>query len=161
MAGPCSSSSTIVTMAAEQLQITRRPAFYSTAAILNDAVSRGREIKKENIYKAISFFLHLYYKKKGKRQSEDTDTQRKQLRRNMEDDEIEEGMLVEEEAVQTQKKPEKSPYEMLQESKSSVEEIVTKMLAIKQEKKPKSELRELVTQMFLNFVTLRQVLKLS
>lgn len=79
----------------------------------------------------------------------------------MEDDEIEEGMLVEEEAVQTQKKPEKSPYEMLQESKSSVEEIVTKMLAIKQENKPKSELRELVTQMFLNFVTLRQVLKLS
>ncbi|BFG18387.1 hypothetical protein CerSpe_046610 [Prunus speciosa] len=74
----------------------------------------------------------------------------------MEDDEIEEGMLVEEEAVQTQKKPDKSPYEMLQESKSSVEEIVTKMLAIKQENKPKSELRELVTQMFLNFVTLRQ-----
>lgn len=166
MAGPCSSSSTIFTVAAEQLQITRRPAFYNTAAILNDAVSRGREIKKENIYKAISFFLSsfllfLKIKKKGKRQSEDTDTQRKQLRRNMEDDEIEEGMLVEEEAVQSQKKPEKSPYEMLQESKSSVEEIVTKMLAIKQENKPKSELRELVTQMFLNFVTLRQVLKLS
>lgn len=71
MAGPCSSSSTIFTVAAEQLQITRRPAFYNTAAILNDAVSRGREIKKENIYKAISFFLSsfllfLKIKKKAK-----------------------------------------------------------------------------------------------
>ncbi|XP_050125742.1 THO complex subunit 5B-like isoform X2 [Malus sylvestris] len=75
----------------------------------------------------------------------------------MEDDEIEEGMLVEEDAAPPPpKKPGKSPYEMLQESKSSVEDIVTKMLTIKKEAKPKSELRELVTQMFLNFVTLRQ-----
>ncbi|KAM1118959.1 hypothetical protein ACFX2I_043210 [Malus domestica] len=77
----------------------------------------------------------------------------------MEDDEIEEGMLVEEDASSPPpppKKPEKSPYEMLQESKSSVEDIVAKMIAIKKEAKPKSELRELVTQMFLNFVTLRQ-----
>ncbi|KAM1247028.1 hypothetical protein ACFX2J_043031 [Malus domestica] len=76
----------------------------------------------------------------------------------MEDDEIEEGMLVEEDASSPPppKKPEKSPYEMLQESKSSVEDIVAKMIAIKKEAKPKSELRKLVTQMFLNFVTLRQ-----
>ncbi|CAN6721587.1 unnamed protein product [Malus baccata var. baccata] len=77
----------------------------------------------------------------------------------MEDDETEEGMLVEEDAASPPppKKPEKSPpYEMLQESKSSVEDIVAKMIAIKKEAKPKSELRELVTQMFLNFVILRQ-----
>lgn len=73
----------------------------------------------------------------------------------MEDEEIEEGMLVEEEAAPP--RPEKSPYEVLRESKSSVEDVVGKMLSIKKEGKPKSELRELVTQMFLNFVTLRQV----
>lgn len=77
----------------------------------------------------------------------------------MEDEEIEEGMLVEED-VQTdvQGKVEKSAYEMLQESKASVEEIVAEMLSIKREGKPKSELRELVTQMFIHFVSLRQVL---
>lgn len=72
----------------------------------------------------------------------------------MEDEEIEEGMLVEEEAAPAQ--PEKSPYEILRESKSSVEDVVAKMLSIKKEAQPKSELREMVTQMFLNFVTLRQ-----
>lgn len=54
-------------------------------------------------------------------------------------------------------KPEKSPYEVLQQSKASVEEIVTKMLSIKKESTPKSELRELVTQILINFVSLRQV----
>jgi hypothetical protein len=77
----------------------------------------------------------------------------------MEDEEIEEGMLVEEDAAPAQ--PEKSPYEILRESKSSVEGVVAKMLSIKKEAQPKSELRELVTQMFLNFVTLRQVQKLG
>ncbi|GAB4839320.1 THO complex subunit 5B [Ancistrocladus abbreviatus] len=48
------------------------------------------------------------------------------------------------------------PYDVLKESKTSVEEIVANMLSIKKENKPKSELRELVTQMFLNFVSLRQ-----
>ncbi|XP_004291099.1 PREDICTED: THO complex subunit 5A [Fragaria vesca subsp. vesca] len=72
----------------------------------------------------------------------------------MEDEEIEEGMLVEEEAAPP--RPEKSPYEVLRESKSSVEDVVARMLSIKKEGKPKSEVRELVTQMFLNFVTLRQ-----
>uniref|UniRef100_A0A5B6YU10 Putative THO complex subunit 5B-like isoform X1 n=1 Tax=Davidia involucrata TaxID=16924 RepID=A0A5B6YU10_DAVIN len=49
-----------------------------------------------------------------------------------------------------------SAYDELQQSKTSVEEIVAKMLSIKKEGKPKSELREFVTQMFLNFVNLRQ-----
>lgn len=54
-------------------------------------------------------------------------------------------------------KREKTPYETLKSSKTSVEEIVAKMLSIKKEQdNPKSELRELVTQMFLNFVSLRQ-----
>ncbi|KAK4428977.1 THO complex subunitB [Sesamum alatum] len=47
-------------------------------------------------------------------------------------------------------------YDMLRESKASAEEIVAKMLAIKKESQPKSQLRELVTQILLNFVTLRQ-----
>ncbi|XP_050363729.1 THO complex subunit 5A [Argentina anserina] len=72
----------------------------------------------------------------------------------MEDEEIEEGMLVEEEAAPP--RPEKSPYEVLRETKSSVEDVVAKMLSVKKEGRPKSELHELVTQMFLNFVTLRQ-----
>lgn len=52
--------------------------------------------------------------------------------------------------------PEKSPYEVLQESKASVMEIVSKMLSMKKESTPKSEIRELVTQIFINFVSLRQ-----
>ncbi|XP_031119126.1 THO complex subunit 5B-like [Ipomoea triloba] len=55
-----------------------------------------------------------------------------------------------------ERKPEKSPYEVLRQSKASVEEIVSKMLSLKKEGKQKSELRELATQIFLNFVTLRQ-----
>ncbi|XP_021759542.1 THO complex subunit 5A-like [Chenopodium quinoa] len=51
---------------------------------------------------------------------------------------------------------EKSPYDLLKKSKLSVEEIVAKMLSLKKDDKPKPELRELVTQMFLNFVSLRQ-----
>ncbi|XP_022768756.1 THO complex subunit 5B-like [Durio zibethinus] len=74
----------------------------------------------------------------------------------MEDGEIEEGMVVEESSPAPPRKPEKSPYDMLKESKASVEEIVTKILSIKNENKPKSQLREQVTQMFLHFVTLRQ-----
>ncbi|KAG7024259.1 THO complex subunit 5B [Cucurbita argyrosperma subsp. argyrosperma] len=49
-----------------------------------------------------------------------------------------------------------SPYEMLRESKISVEEIVAKMLSIKKQGEPKTQLGELVTQMLLHFVTLRQ-----
>lgn len=48
-------------------------------------------------------------------------------------------------------------YDMFQESKSSVEEIVAKMLAIKKEAQSKTQLRDLVTQILLNFITLRQV----
>ncbi|XP_049390105.1 THO complex subunit 5B-like [Solanum stenotomum] len=53
-------------------------------------------------------------------------------------------------------KPERSPHEVLQQSKASVEEIVSKMLSMKKESTPKSEMRELVTQIFINFVSLRQ-----
>lgn len=48
-------------------------------------------------------------------------------------------------------------YDMLRQSKASAEEIVAKMLALKKEAQPKSQLRELVTQILLNFVNLRQV----
>ncbi|XP_012838725.1 PREDICTED: THO complex subunit 5A isoform X1 [Erythranthe guttata] len=47
-------------------------------------------------------------------------------------------------------------YDMLRRGKSSAEEIVAKMLDIKREAHPKSQLREHVTQILLNFVTLRQ-----
>ncbi|CAA2986415.1 Hypothetical predicted protein [Olea europaea subsp. europaea] len=47
-------------------------------------------------------------------------------------------------------------YDTLRQSKASVEEAVAKMLAIKKEARPKSQLRELATQILLNFVTLRQ-----
>ncbi|VVA92744.1 unnamed protein product [Arabis nemorensis] len=50
----------------------------------------------------------------------------------------------------------KSPIELLQESKSSVESIVARMLSIKKNGNPKSENRELLTQIFLNFINLRQ-----
>ncbi|XP_042964972.1 THO complex subunit 5B isoform X2 [Carya illinoinensis] len=50
-----------------------------------------------------------------------------------------------------------SPHEILRGSRDAVEEIVAKMLSIKTQGHPKSLLRELVTQMFLHFITLRQV----
>jgi THO complex subunit 5 len=82
----------------------------------------------------------------------------------MEDGEIDEGgqgaMVVDEEeplSAPQQRKTEKSAHEMLRESKASVEDIVAKMLSVKKEGHPKSILRELVTQMFLHFITLRQV----
>ncbi|KAL5714148.1 hypothetical protein ACHQM5_016149 [Ranunculus cassubicifolius] len=53
-------------------------------------------------------------------------------------------------------KIEKTAYEKLEESRISMEEIAAKMLFIKKEGRPKSELRELVTQMSLHLVTLRQ-----
>ncbi|CAH2035784.1 unnamed protein product [Thlaspi arvense] len=51
---------------------------------------------------------------------------------------------------------EKSPIKLLQETKASVEGVVARMLSIKKEGNPKSENRELLTQMFLNFINLRQ-----
>lgn len=60
-----------------------------------------------------------------------------------------------------ERKIDNSVYDMLQKSKLSVEEIVAKMLSIKKEGHSKSQLRELVTNMFLNFVSLRQVPLLS
>lgn len=47
-------------------------------------------------------------------------------------------------------------YDMLHKSKASVEDIVSQMLSIKRDSKPKTDLRELLTQIFLNFVNLRQ-----
>ncbi|KAI5656191.1 hypothetical protein M9H77_24984 [Catharanthus roseus] len=47
-------------------------------------------------------------------------------------------------------------YDMLHKSKASVEDIVSQMLSIKKDSKPKSDFREFLTQIFLNFVTLRQ-----
>ncbi|KAI3908583.1 hypothetical protein MKX01_025577 [Papaver californicum] len=54
------------------------------------------------------------------------------------------------------RKVEKTAYEMLEENRKSMEEIVAKMLFIKKEGRPKSELRELITQMSLHLVNLRQ-----
>lgn len=84
------------------------------------------------------------------------------------DDEIEEGMVVDEDVRSPEqqrqqpppheRKAEKSPYEVLRESKNSVEEIAAQILSIKKQGLPKSQLGELATQMFLHFVNLRQVL---
>ncbi|KAI4375037.1 hypothetical protein MLD38_012955 [Melastoma candidum] len=76
------------------------------------------------------------------------------------DDEIEEGMVVEDEDHHHQQAHSSSDapraYEMLKDARVSAEEIVSRILAVKKEGLPKSQLRELVTQMFLNFVVLRQ-----
>ncbi|KAJ4841539.1 THO complex subunit 5B [Turnera subulata] len=76
----------------------------------------------------------------------------------MEDGEIVEGVAMEEDAAQPPPQPAKSPYEVLRETKSSVEEIVSQILSMKKESVSKSrpQLRELVAQMFLHFVSLRQ-----
>ncbi|WVZ18258.1 hypothetical protein V8G54_005580 [Vigna mungo] len=77
----------------------------------------------------------------------------------MEDGEIEEGSIggVEEEEHSSEPhKSEESPYEMLRNSKASVENIVAEILSIKKDRKPKQHLRDLATQMFLHFITLRQ-----
>lgn len=49
-----------------------------------------------------------------------------------------------------------SVYDNLQNSKTSIESIIAKMLSIKKDGLSKSQLAELVTQMSLNFVSLRQ-----
>ncbi|CAL5204678.1 unnamed protein product [Lathyrus oleraceus] len=82
----------------------------------------------------------------------------------MEDGEIEEGssIAVEDEHQQafahSSEDPisEESPYEILHNSKSSIETIISDILSIKKDAKPKQLLRDLVTQMFLHFITLRQ-----
>nr|CAD1826232.1 unnamed protein product [Ananas comosus var. bracteatus] len=51
----------------------------------------------------------------------------------------------------------RTPHELLKDTRMAMEEIVARMLFIKREGRPKSELRELITQMSLLFVTLRQV----
>nr|CAB3451182.1 unnamed protein product [Digitaria exilis] len=51
----------------------------------------------------------------------------------------------------------RSPHDLLAETRASIEKVAARMLAIKRDGVPKSELRELVTQMSLLLVTLRQV----
>uniref|UniRef100_A0A7N0TQ76 THO complex subunit 5 n=1 Tax=Kalanchoe fedtschenkoi TaxID=63787 RepID=A0A7N0TQ76_KALFE len=76
------------------------------------------------------------------------------------DDEIEEGMVVDDDdstpPVPSEAKAGTFPYEILKQRKASAEEIVAKMLEVKKRGGSKSELRELIAQMFLNFVSLRQ-----
>ncbi|XP_027330643.1 THO complex subunit 5B [Abrus precatorius] len=61
---------------------------------------------------------------------------------------------------------EESPHEMLRNTKASIENIVAEILSIKNHSKPKPKplltlrLRELFTQMFLHFLTLRQANRL-
>ncbi|XP_031492285.1 THO complex subunit 5A [Nymphaea colorata] len=50
----------------------------------------------------------------------------------------------------------KSAYDLLEEARTSMEEIVARMLFIKKEGRSKTELRELVTQISLLFINLRQ-----
>ena len=51
-----------------------------------------------------------------------------------------------------------NPFRLLRDAKASAENIVAEMLCIKRDGKPKSLLRELLTQMLLHFLTLREVL---
>ncbi|KAF1893250.1 hypothetical protein Lal_00001698 [Lupinus albus] len=79
----------------------------------------------------------------------------------MEDGEIEEGsatMADEQGSLNSEQKRtiDESPYEILQKTKASVENIISEMLSVKREGKSKSHIPELVTQMFLHFITLRQ-----
>jgi hypothetical protein len=55
----------------------------------------------------------------------------------------------------------RSPHDLLAETRASIEKVGARMLAIKRDGVPKSELRELVTQMSLLLVTLRQVRMLT
>jgi THO complex subunit 5 len=51
----------------------------------------------------------------------------------------------------------RSPHDLLAETRVSIEKVAARILAIKKDGAPKSELRELVTQMSLLLITLRQV----
>ncbi|KAH7655597.1 THO complex subunit 5 protein [Dioscorea alata] len=53
--------------------------------------------------------------------------------------------------------PKPTPHELLEECRTAMEEIAAKMFFTKKESLPKSDLRDLVTQMSLLFITLRQV----
>uniref|UniRef100_J3LHF5 THO complex subunit 5B n=1 Tax=Oryza brachyantha TaxID=4533 RepID=J3LHF5_ORYBR len=50
----------------------------------------------------------------------------------------------------------RSPHDVLAETRASVEEVAARILAIKKDGAPKTELRELVAQMSLLLITLRQ-----
>ncbi|KAK7310850.1 hypothetical protein RJT34_08611 [Clitoria ternatea] len=82
----------------------------------------------------------------------------------MEDGEIEEGSVG---AAEDDEQPfahspdqhlksEESPFEILRHTKSSVDNIVAQIFSIKKHSTPKQHLPDLVTQMFLHFITLRQ-----
>ena len=51
----------------------------------------------------------------------------------------------------------RSPHDLLAETRASVEEVAARILAIKKDGAPKSDLRELSAQMSLLLITLRQV----
>ncbi|XP_077212979.1 THO complex, subunit 5 [Tasmannia lanceolata] len=74
----------------------------------------------------------------------------------MEVEEEESGVTASAESA-LQRKIEKTAYDMLEESRTSMEELVAKMVFIKKEGRPKSELRDLITQISLLLVHLRQV----
>lgn len=61
---------------------------------------------------------------------------------------------MEVEAVPNSKR---SPHNVLEETRTAMEEIAAKMLFIKKDGRPKSDLREHITQMSLLFLSLRQV----
>ncbi|XP_016163112.1 THO complex subunit 5A [Arachis ipaensis] len=52
---------------------------------------------------------------------------------------------------------EECPFRLLRDAKASAESIVAEMLSIKRDGKPKSLLRELISQMLLQFLNLRQI----
>lgn len=51
----------------------------------------------------------------------------------------------------------RSPYDLLAETRTSIEKVAARILAIKRDGAPKSELRDHVTQMSLLLIKLRQV----
>jgi hypothetical protein len=57
----------------------------------------------------------------------------------------------------TTKPNRRSPHDLLAETRASVEEVAARILAIKKDGAPKADLNELVAQMSLLLITLRQV----
>lgn len=54
-------------------------------------------------------------------------------------------------------KTKRTAHELLEDTRTAMEEIAAKMLFMKKEARPKSDLKELITNMSLLFIALRQV----
>lgn len=65
--------------------------------------------------------------------------------------------MSEAEAMEANEVARPTAHQLLEETRMEMEDVASKMLFIKQEGSSKSELRELITQMSLHFITLRKV----